>query len=170
LAKERRNITFDRLRRKLGGLITMARLTIQKAKQMIEQKDVHGFKLALKSADISDRTLACEGLGLIRTEEATDVLITYLKDSDPVVRLCAASALFYGPKKAETPLLEALKDDDYRVRTNAAASLSSIMFPDSSSFLSLIQALNDPCADVRVNAANALKRFGDQKTLRPNNS
>jgi len=114
-----------------------------------------------------DQLSACERLGQIRTDKATDQLIQFLKNTDPLVRMSAARALFYGPKKAEKPLLEALKDCDDGVRTNAAASLSSIILLGASSFDALVQMLDDPCADVRVNVVNALTRFAGQKSLEP---
>ena len=111
--------------------------------------------------DIKDKLIECERLGDIRTDEATDQLITHLKDNSPLVRMSAARALFYGPKKAERALLDVLRDQNDGVRINAAASLSSIVSLEASTFHKLILALKDPCPDVRVNVANALSRFID---------
>jgi HEAT repeat protein len=63
-------------------------------------------------------------LGEMRADAAVPVLITALRDPDPLLRRLAAEALGkIGDKRAERPLRLTLKDDNAIVRKSAAKAL-----------------------------------------------
>lgn len=70
-----------------------------------------------------------------------------------------------GDLRLITKLAEAVKDDDlYTIRLTAIVALGNLRDPGSTG--TLIEALNDPSAAVRVAAANALGAIGDHKATR----
>jgi len=67
-----------------------------------------------------------------------------------------------GDLRLITKLAEAVKDDDlYTIRLTAIVALGNLRDPSSTT--TLIGALNDPSAAVRIAAANALGAIGDRK-------
>jgi HEAT repeat protein len=78
-----------------------------------------------------------------------------------VRRRAAYSLVRLGPagKAAVPDLLEAIEDEDHRVREGAAFALGAIQEQDPRVVASLETALNDPNASVRLRAARALERL-----------
>jgi HEAT repeat protein len=108
---------------------------------------------------------AIEALGKIKDERAVEPLILALKDEDPSIRAKASGALggLKDPRAIE-PLIAALRDDDIKTTVYAKISLGEI---GSSAVDPLIQALQDKDYRVRSNAAYALGRTEDQKSVMP---
>jgi len=70
-----------------------------------------------------------------------------------------------GDERAVEPLIQALKDENWSVRVEAANALGTI--GDKKAVEPLIQALKDENWSVRAEAANALGMIGDEKAVEP---
>lgn len=103
---------------------------------MNEQERVQSFISQLSDQDIDKRWQAANGLGLL--------------------------TLGGDAAKAVLALIRTLKDDDPRVRWNAAWALGRIGKKAVAAVPALIQALKDPNWEVRLRAENALGRFGEK--------
>jgi HEAT repeat protein len=88
-------------------------------------------------------------------------LLIELKGPDPERRRSAAMSLGKAPAiHAVTPLIEALKDQDAKVRKAAARSLGVIGPEAKAAMVPLISALRDSNDEVKAAAAAAVREFG----------
>lgn len=119
---------------------------------------VPGLAGALNDSDRSVRRNAADSLGRIGDDakDALPNLIEALDDSDSGTREHAAKAIGhfrdYG-KEAVPYLIKAFSDSDEKIRKSAANALASIGEVASSQ---LMNALNSPLEEVRMNAAKLL--------------
>jgi HEAT repeat protein len=96
-----------------------------------------------------------------------DEVITCLSDTDPVVRQKSARLIGHiGIKKGVDPLLESLKDDDWRVRLQSAYSLG-LIGQKSRVVDALIYALTDENSHVQAAAVTALGDLGSKDSIEP---
>lgn len=113
---------------------------------------------ALRDADASVRLAGTKGAGLLKDPRTADTLVVLLSDTDAAIRREAATALGrIGDKRFGSELLNAARaggDDFHR----HAIVLALIRIGDSAT---LIPALNDVSADVRLAALLALDRLPD---------
>ena len=143
------------------------------------------LRRALKDKDEFARWHAVRALGAIGPDaaEAIPDMIPLLKDHKADVRLAGSKPLFdlgskwciarvtahalgeirAGPEKVIPALVEALRDDDHRVRQTAAESLARYL-PEAKSALPRLTAmlLQENKAVVRAAAAMALAAFAEQ--------
>lgn len=111
---------------------------------------------------------AIKALGRIKDPRAVDPLTVVLKDKDveSYVRMSAAEALgWFGESSAVEPLVAALSDANWDVRSHAAEALGKIKDPIAVE--PLIDSLRDQDATVRGNAAEALGKIRDQRAIEP---
>ena len=102
---------------------------------------------------------------MIRDKAATDALIGALKDTDPVVRGYAATALGeIGDPRAKEALLAALRTEDASV-VNMATSLYNLGSTEVVEIL--IGKLRDPNPNNRLYAIYALGKISDPEMVRP---
>jgi len=127
--------------------------------QMKDERDVEGLIEALKSTDSEKRAKAAEALGELRDERAIEPLIEALSDDDSTVRQKASEALAKIGTSATQSLVEVLKSDDWRVRCRAAWAIGKIGDPRAVPYL--IEAIDDPVRDVRLNVVWALGEIGN---------
>jgi len=113
------------------------------------------------------RQAAAMSLGLLDDERAVSPLIAALQtDKDSSVRKATAYALrWLGNASAVNPLLHVLQNrsEDAAVRGEAAESLGELGARQA--LPSLIAALQDPSAEVRLWSAFALGTLGDARAL-----
>ena len=102
--------------------------------------------------------------------EAGEHLYRALNDASVDVRCAVIGALGHvaqeqGDERSCQLLIAALTDPEPIIRTEAAAALGQVHYPDA--IAHLILALNDSALDVRKAAINSLGKSGDPKALEP---
>jgi HEAT repeat protein len=127
---------------------------------------VGALRLAARDSESQVRAEAVRALGELGSE-AEDVLIAALvEDTDEVVRQMAAQALgMLGGERALAVLVETLRrtEEGEEVRSACAEALGDTFEPEA--VPPLLEALNDPSALVRYDAALALGQLGDVRAL-----
>ena len=93
---------------------------------VIDDVIVSALKKSLHDAEYTVRLQTVVTLGRLRTKDAMPDLIEALKDNDSRVRHYAATAVGPGVEQAVPILAEELKDKDASVRTIAAITLSTL--------------------------------------------
>lgn len=118
---------------------------------------------ALQDESLSVRGRAASALGILGDTRATDPLIKALQDDVKSVRSSAAFSLgILGDERAIAPLIKALQDDAISVRRGVIAALVEMGHP---TVPPLIAALNDQNHQVRSNAARALGKLSDVRSV-----
>ncbi|MEO0010055.1 MAG: HEAT repeat domain-containing protein [candidate division WOR-3 bacterium] len=98
----------------------------------------------------------------ITSTRALEGLLELLRDLNPEVQVAAAEALAgLGRQEAVNPLLDELQDENPQVRRAAAVALGRIGVPVAAAELVRL-ANNDPFAEVRQAAREALERISDR--------
>jgi len=122
---------------------------------------------ALNDRDVVVRLYAADALGKLKDSRAIESLLKSLKDGEPVVRLYTVRALgnFPDDKRLIYPLIDALSDNTWQIRREAAISLGNISSPEGVN--SLINSLQDMNEYVRGEAAIALGKIGNKMALMP---
>lgn len=105
------------------------------------------------------------------TEKATDDtqrLIALMKNDDGYTRqeVLKKLALIKDPRVI-APLINALRDEEYGIRRDAAIALGQSIHRDKKSVMPLIAALRDDQPDVREYAAEALGKLNDPRAIKP---
>jgi HEAT repeat protein len=118
---------------------------------------------ALKDRLPTIRIAALSGLGRLRDLRAIEPAIALLDDPDAKVRASAAAALKKFGKAAHAPMLEAYRGGDHRVRFVLLGALGRIKTPAISELL--IAALDDPRAEIRMEAARVLGVRKDRRAV-----
>lgn len=124
---------------------------------------------AARDGDASVRSEAVRAIGELGGDSDVEVLIDVLRDdTEPVVRAMAAAQLgMFAGRRAFEALAAALtrpgEDDD--VRSSCAEALGTSEEPEALPLL--LDALRDPSALVRYDAALALGQLGDTRALEP---
>jgi HEAT repeat protein len=151
---------------------------------LYEGKTLRAWLFQLQSPDANARQEAASALGKIRSRvsplsddwpalegETLGALTLALKSRDKVVRFTAAEFLGRYGGRAVPAFIEALKDEDARVRADAASGLAQLFavghFPraepeDAKAVVPVLgeMLLKDKAAEVRQTAGNALWRIG----------
>lgn len=117
-----------------------------------------GLIQALKDSDPSVRQCAAFGLRQQPNPEAIPTLIHALGDSDRLLARLASDALAALRERATSPLTQALRSPDARVRIGAARALANL--DDLSTIAPLFTALDDPSPMVSFWAEEGLQRLG----------
>jgi HEAT repeat protein len=104
--------------------------------------------------------VAVRALGLLQAVGGVPLMVQFLKDIDPELRLMAARSLgqMGDTQAARAPLLHALNDPVWEVRCMAAQALGRLK--DDHAVLALRDRLGDGAWWVRFNAAEALHQIG----------
>jgi len=125
-----------------------------------------GFVLeALQLPDPAAREVAIRSLGKSANPRAVAPLVALLGDTDRDTREHAVRALGSLGAVAVEPLIQALADPDWHVRTGAAVALRII--GDPRAIEPLIRSLSDGNRFVRRDAVKSLGRIGDPRAVDP---
>jgi HEAT repeat protein len=109
------------------------------------------------------RIAALAGLGRLRDRRAVGPAIAMLDDPDPKVRASAAAALKKFGKAAHAPMIEAYRGGSAQARFALLSALGRVNSPAISELL--IAALDDPQAEIRVEAARVLGVRKDRRAV-----
>ncbi|GBC77852.1 Phycocyanobilin lyase subunit alpha [bacterium HR08] len=123
---------------------------------------------ASEDEDLGVQLAAVRALAQIADARAAPILCRWLGEKRliPEIRQQIARALGeIGSAEAVEPLIQALRDEDWWVRTAAAKALGQI--GDARAVEPLIQALRDKGKWVRTAAAKALGQIGDARAVEP---
>ena len=116
-------------------------------------------------ADKTSRQFACYSLGLIGDEKAYPYLIKTYEDPDPYIRSYALDAVSkYKKDETEKILIQALKDDNWQIRKQAAVSASELKKNSFVPFLKY-KAEFDPEKPVRTESIKALSAIASSESL-----
>jgi len=149
----------------LGSCLRDPELSVQEAASSIlssiaDDRVVEPLMSALLSEDWVVRMHASQALGRLACVQAIDTLVLLLQDKVPAVRDEATAALKAIGEQAVSPLLEALKDKDWRVRLKATETLG--VLESKSAVQPLLEIVKgDPDTAVRQDAIRALGNIGD---------
>lgn len=110
---------------------------------------------ALESEDWRIREEAAKILGQIGDERAAKALIQLFKDDKTRVQLWATDSIISMGTRAVKPLIEALNDEDRRVRMGAVVALGEIQDLEAKEYLKKL--LHDTDAQVREAATEAIE-------------
>jgi HEAT repeat protein len=117
---------------------------------------------ALQSEDWRTREEAAKILGRIGDERAVRALIQLFKDEKTRVQLWATDSIISLGKCAVKPLIEALDDEDRRVRMGAVVALGELQDLEAKDYLRKL--LNDDDAEVRAAATEAIDVIDEKAT------
>jgi HEAT repeat protein len=131
-----------------------------------ESRDPRAFQPllgALKDRLPTIRISALAALGKLRDPRAIGPAVALLGDPDSKVRTSAAAALKKFGKAAHAPMLEAYRVGNAKTRFVLLSALGRVKSPAISELL--IAALDDPQADIRVEAARVLGVRKDRRAV-----
>ncbi len=117
---------------------------------------------ALHSEDWRVREEAAKILGRIGDEKAAKALIQLFKDDKIRVQLWATDSIISMGTRAVKPLIEALNDEDRRVRMGAVVALGEIQDLEAKDYLRNL--LDDDDAEVRAAATEAIDVIDEKAT------
>lgn len=149
----------------LGSCLRDPELSVQEAAASIlsliaDDRVVEPLMSALLSEDWVVRMHAAQALGRLAYSPAVDTLVLLLQDKVPAVRDEATAALKAIGEQAMAPLLEALKDKDWRVRLKTTETLGAL--GSKSAVQPLVEIVKgDLDTAVRQDAIRALGNIGD---------
>jgi HEAT repeat protein len=129
----------------------------------IGEPAVAGLRAALQSGDADARWWAARALAGVPAPSAAQALLAALSDPDEDVRICAVMGI--GERRqaaAVDQLLGMLSQSGGYLARHVADALSKI---GEAAVPGLVQALEDPRATVRVQAARALVRIESQQAI-----
>ena len=133
--------------------------------KLAAKKNVKGLIKALKYDDKDIRLSAIEALGKIRDSSAIEPLIQMLgQHQGHKIYRNAVLALANMGEPAFKALLNALKDNDFSIRMNAAEALG--LMRDRRAVEPLIHALKDTVESVRGEAVTALGGIGSESAVK----
>jgi len=149
----------------LGACLRDPELAVQEAAASVLAKTADARVLdplisSLLSPDWVVRMHAVKAVGRLGDGKAAGTLVLLLQDKVPAVRDEAVGALKTLAQASLAPLLEALKNADWRIRLRATEALGELGLPEA--IPDLLLALDqDPDTAVRQDAARALGKIGN---------
>lgn len=153
----------------LGSCLRDPELSVQEAAASIlstiaDERVIDPLISALLSPDWVVRMHAVKALNRLGDGKAASTLVLLLQDKVPAVRDEAISALKNLGHAGLPPLLEVLKDSDWRVRLRATEALGELGLPGAIPDLLHLLA-QDPDTAIRQDAARALGKIGDAEAV-----
>ena len=149
----------------LGACLRDPELSVQEAAASVlssiaDDRVLDPLISALLSPDWVVRMHAVKAVNRLGDGKAAGTLVLLLQDKVPAVRDEAVNALKSLGHASLGPLLESLKDADWRVRLRVTEALGEIGFPEAIPDLLHLLA-HDPDTAIRQDAARALGKIGD---------
>ncbi len=144
-------------------------LSVQEAAASIlstiaDERVLEPLHSALVSQDWVVRMHAARAVGRLGNPQSIETLVLLLQDKVPAVRDEAIAALVSIGESAVAPLVEALENQDWRIRLRATEALC--VLKSQTAVKPLVRLLqHDPDTVVRQEAARALGNIGDSTTV-----
>jgi len=111
------------------------------------------------------RQYAINSLGYLKDEESFNDLVAAYKEDDPFIRIYALSAISkYDKKEANTIILEAIRDENWRIRKQAITDAGERKSKDFIQIL-IYRADKDPVEDIRITSLNSLSEIGGKEAF-----
>ena len=111
------------------------------------------------------RMYSAEAIGAMKPEESTEILMDLFSSSDPNLREYAVKGLTNNPSKdAKALIVNALKDDYYKVRIQAIASIKEMKLTDANASM-LYRSKNDAEVSVKNACYDALAFLDYDKAI-----
>ncbi|MEC4675176.1 MAG: HEAT repeat domain-containing protein [Nitrospirota bacterium] len=153
----------------LGACLRDPELSVQEAAASVlstiaDERVLDPLISALLSPDWVVRMHAVKAVNRLRDGKAASTLVLLLQDKVPAVRDEAVSALKNLGHASLPPLLEAIKDSDWRVRLRATEALGELGLPGAIPDL-LHLLVHDPDTAIRQDSARALGKIGDEQVV-----
>ena len=153
----------------LGACLRDPELSVQEAAASVlstiaDERVLDPLISALLSPDWVVRMHAVKAVNRLGEGKAASTLVLLLQDKVPAVRDEAVVALKGLGQASLLPLLESLKDSDWRVRLRATEALGELGLPGA--IPDLIDVLTkDPDTAIRQDSARALGKIGDAQAV-----
>lgn len=153
----------------LGYCLQDPDLSVQEAAASIlstigDERVIEPLNSALLSQDWVVRMHAARAVGRLADPSSVDTLMLLLQDKVPAVRDEAVTALRAIGESAIGPLVEALENQDWRIRLRATEALCVVT--SRTAVVPLVGLLkHDPDTAVRQEAARALGNIGDSSAV-----
>lgn len=118
-----------------------------------------------KEMEKTYRQYAINSLGQIADEDNFDFLLSAFSEADPYIRIYALAAISrYDRKEADDIILESLKDENWRIRKEAATAAGSRKNSNYTDIL-IYRIENDPEEIIRIEALKALAETGGKEAM-----
>jgi HEAT repeat protein len=157
----------DQIARALqSGDVSERRLAAQRLRELPPEMAVKLVQLAMGDPDTDVRVLGAEAAIALKVAKAGDLVIPWLSENDPRLRLAACDTIRAAPTDHSVVALGRVLDDaDMHVRVAAAAAMGASGLPDA--VAPLLRHLDDTAPEARAEVARALGRIGDSRAVVP---
>jgi len=157
----------DQIARALqAGDVNERRLAAQRLRELPPEMAVKLVQLAMGDPDTEVRVLGAEAAIALKVSKAGDLVIPWLSENDPRLRLAACDTIRAAPTDHSVVALGRVLDDaDMHVRVAAAAAMGASALPDA--VAPLLRHLDDTAPEARAEVARALGRIGDSRAVVP---
>jgi len=149
-----------------SGEVSERRLAAQRIAELPPEIGLPLAAQAMGDTDVEVRLRAAQAAIVLRMPRAGDVVIPWLSEGDPRVRLAACDVIHAAPTdRSVVALGRVLGDPDPHVRLAAAAAMGGS--GEAAAVSPLLGHLDDPAPEVREEVARALGRIGDARAVVP---
>ncbi|MEZ4293388.1 MAG: HEAT repeat domain-containing protein [Polyangiaceae bacterium] len=157
----------DQIARALSsGDVNERRIAAQRLRDLPAEMAVKLVQLAMADPDTEVRVRGAEAAIALRVAKAGDLVIPWLSENDPRLRLAACDTIRAAPTdRSVVALGRVLDDPDVHVRVAAAAAMGASTLPDA--VAPLLRHLDDTDPEARAEVARALGRIGDSRAVVP---
>lgn len=157
----------DQIARALtSGDVNERRIAAQRLRDLPAEMAVKLVQLAMADPDTEVRVRGAEAAIVLRVPRAGDLVIPWLSENDPRLRLAACDTIRAAPTdRSVVALGRVLDDPDVHVRVAAAAAMGASTLPDA--VAPLLRHLDDTAPECRAEVARALGRIGDARAVVP---
>ena len=157
----------DQIARALqSGDVNERRIAAQKLRDLPAEMAVKLVQLAMADPDTEVRVRGAEAAISLKVARAGDLVIPWLSENDPRLRLAACDTIRAAPTdRSVVALGRVLDDPDVHVRVAAAAAMGASGLPDA--VAPLLRHLDDTAPEARAEVARALGRIGDARAVVP---
>lgn len=157
----------DQIARALqSGDVNERRIAAQRLRDLPAEMALKLVQLAMADPDTEVRVRGAEAAIQLKVAKAGDLVIPWLSENDPRLRLAACDTIRAAPTdRSVVALGRVLDDPDVHVRVAAAAAMGASGLPDA--VAPLLRHLDDTAPEARAEVARALGRIGDSRSVVP---
>lgn len=149
-----------------SGDVNERRIAAQRLRDLPAEMAAKLIQLAMADPDTEVRVRGAEAAIALKIARAGDLVIPWLSENDPRLRLAACDTIRAAPTdRSVSALGRVLDDPDVHVRVAAAAAMGASALPDA--VAPLLRHLDDTAPEARAEVARALGRIGDARAVVP---